>query len=126
MRFKPGSLSVRMYPELRWYETAGIGVGELLRAAGPAVRTSWLVLVSAAALVLQMLIAGVHAWSLVVGGLILVLLGVLAAATRDDVRCELRTMLRERGVDPCPSCAYDLTGTTGHRCPECGRTSDPV
>ncbi len=40
--------------------------------------------------------------------------------TRTTVRRALRAQLREAGVPICVNCGYDLRGSSGGTCPECG------
>ncbi len=40
--------------------------------------------------------------------------------SRNEVRRELRELLREQGIPICIPCGYNLTGIQSPRCPECG------
>jgi predicted amidophosphoribosyltransferase len=44
---------------------------------------------------------------------------------RRPVRDQLRRELIKRGIPICRRCAYNLTGLSEPRCPECGTSFDP-
>jgi len=58
----------------------------------------------------------------VLAGLIaLMIVAALLQLLRSRIRRSLRRELRARGFRPCLHCGYDLRGTLGALCPECGQ-----
>ncbi|MHC4219547.1 MAG: hypothetical protein ACYSU7_13975 [Planctomycetota bacterium] len=121
----------RLFPELTRFPKGRDRWSAWQRAQAEVHGHVWFILCAAAALglygwvVFSLPSLGVPmAWrGLVRGGLMFVL--VVAAligtwAFRKKIRRSLRRQLVERGTPICIGCGYDLSHTTGGRCPECG------
>lgn len=126
MHFKPGPLSLNVYPELRCFEKSGITGAELWRTSMPFIRRVWMVMATTIGLGAYGTMTNQTRVTITMGCLLLFFLALGLYRTRSAVRDELRKLLNARGVHPCRGCAYDMAGLATTICPECGTDSQPA